>query len=189
MAWGLRAASDEYRREVFGAFAWAHVWQRPKTRIVLSDELDGPFAEMFASLYGVTPLRVTVAHPYGRSDPRGPGKESTLITYQRDADGRTVTVKTRPPAQVASIVGLDESPTALARHALACRARLERELERGYGEINTSTLPASDTFRAERELLPVRTGEHAQRRLDWERATSLAPVWTSRPPVWTGLTG
>jgi hypothetical protein len=153
MAWGLREASDEYRREVLGAFAWAHVWQRPQTRLVIGDEVQGSYAAMFA-VYGVTPLRVTVSHPYGRPDPRGPGKESTLITFEK-VGGRVLTKRGRPPASVASIVGLDESPSSLARHALATRARLERELERGCGVIHTTTLPASDTIRAERKLLTI----------------------------------
>jgi hypothetical protein len=169
MMWGMTEASPKYFRAVLGAFAWAHIWQRPDVQITVTTE---PPESRFASMFGMdgTPLRVTVTHPYGRPDPRGPDRESTLITYER-RDGRIRTLKSRPPASIGAVVPLGQTAIELARHALAARVRLEVELQRGYGVIHTS-VPAPSMFRAERKLLPERAmtarglgreiAEHAQ---------------------------
>lgn len=144
------SSSYDYRRAVLGAFAWAHIWHRPDVVLIAEPETPPHWEPWMGEL----PIRVTVQHPYGRPDPRGPDCESTLVTFHRDARGRTVTERGRPPAQVTAIVPPGEPATMLARHALAARVRLERELARGYGEIHRTSPPPPDRFAADRPLLP-----------------------------------
>lgn len=154
--WGMRTATPEYRRAVLGAFAFATIWSIDAVTIVVDDVDHASVYRSYVGGMNTTPLLVTVRTPYGRPDPRGPdSNESAHLVFAKDATGRTVTVRQRPPAQVGAVVPLDLTAAELEHHALAARARLDRELERGYGVLHTVP-PPPDHHAAERKLLPER---------------------------------
>lgn len=146
-------------RALLGALArYTTLAGLPHARITVTVEPDRGWGSALSQL-GLREgdlLNVTITIPWGRPDPRGPGKESTLIRW----DERGNMVRDRPPCVLQSLVRRQDAsrPTAIDKFAIAARARLDRELARGYADIRglADLSRPTDTIR-ERPMLPART--------------------------------
>lgn len=128
-------------------------------------------------------INVTITIPWGRPDPRGPGKESMLWTFD---PGSRKPVASRPPCQLQTILHRKDlhDTRHVDRTAETAAWRLDRELDRGYAEIYaeisaTPLEPEHYTWDTDRPALTERTPPHP------DEALAIGNAWLD----WYGVMG